>query len=105
MIRSGFITIASLTIAACATPQVEQRGKRPPVLLQQKAIGGASASAPAFDDVAWDKFQHRTMVIRRCRRVSSGETIPDSFCHGKSKNDLQWPGMAVPANYKGLLLE
>lgn len=105
MIRFGCVILVGLAVTACSTHQVEQASERPSVLSTQKAIGGPPASAPASEDVAWDKFQHRTMVVWGCRRVLSGETIPDSFCHGKSQNDLQWPGMAVPASYKGLLLE
>lgn len=105
MVRSLFLPIAGCLIAACTTPDVEQPPEQPSALVKQHAMGTTDAYALVSDDVAWDHFNHRGMHIWGCRKILSGEYVTDSFCYGKPRNDLQWPGMAVPPGYRGLLLE
>ena len=63
-----------------------------------------AAPAPLFTS-AWDNFNHRGALMWVCRDVASGEVVSNSLCHGLPQVDRQWPGMAVPPGYRGVLLD
>jgi|GEM_PF-2425806 len=68
---------------------------------------GSVASAPGavpvqFTGSAWDSFNHRGAVMWACRDIASGAIVANSMCHGLPQVDRQWPGMAVPPDYRGV---
>lgn len=105
MIRTLFLMLAGLTLTGCATANSDQAGEQPAVLTKQNVMGNMSARPLPLYDVAWDNFNHRGAVMWNCREILSGDIVSNSLCHGKPRNDLQWPGMGVPPSYRGVQIE
>lgn len=61
---------------------------------------GAAAQL-AVVGTAWDNFNHRGNIWA-CRDLASGAIVSTSMCHALAKNDRHWPGMAAPADFRGM---
>ena len=95
---SSFASLALCgVLGACSSTQPESRSSA------SAASRAPGAAAPlAVVGTAWDNFNHRGTVLWACRDLASGDMVSTSMCHGLTKDDRHWPGMAVPPGFRGM---
>jgi hypothetical protein len=105
MIKLLGLILLSPIIAGCANAPAGAKQDTPVPSLNGASFEIAMPKYAVPPATAWDNFQHRTNVMWACRQVVSGEFVANRFCRDQARNDRQWPGMAVPQNYRVLVID
>lgn len=100
LVHGSAVALLCAALAACGSTRPDTPAAT------AGSVGPAAGAAPVrFTGSAWDSFSHRGAVMWACRDIPSGAIVANSMCHGLPQVDGQWPGMAVPPDYRGVTTE